>query len=163
MGFHGWGGDSYQSESADISGKFKAGLLLAGYVPASPNLHVGGYFAYSNSDLEFSEQGYSGQVAFDHYSVGFSLKAGKRIAERLWLGFVGDLGFYTAVPPGLNAYGVEVSPRIHLDLLAIDVGGFKMGPFASFGPSIVPYAANSRDARIYLIYIQLLLGITFGT
>lgn len=175
MGFHGRGG----GDIGDISGKFKTGLLLAGYIPVSPYLHAGGYFAYSNSDLEgqyydsfgqyygsFYDHSDSKKVAFDHYSVGFSLKAGKRISERFWLGFVGDLGFYEAAFNSRALYGVEVSPRIHLDLLALDVGGFKMGPFASFGPSIVPYAVtrlDGQDFRVYLIYIQLLLGITFGT
>jgi hypothetical protein len=163
MGFHGWGG----GEDGDISGKLKTGLLLAGYIPVSPYLHVGGYFAYSNSDLEGPDNdyyyySYSEKTAFHHYSVGFSLKAGKRLTERLWLGFVGDLGLYEAVSEIGTQYGSEVSPRIHLDLLALNVGSFKMGPFASLGPSIVPYA-DGDGGRFHLIYIQLLLGITFGT
>jgi hypothetical protein len=41
-----------------------------------------------------------------------------------------------------------------------------MGFFASFGPSVVPYAAASvggADIRSYIIYLTMQLGVTFGS
>jgi hypothetical protein len=63
-----------------------------------------------------------------------------------------------------NWYGAEISPRIHLDVLALD-GGFKMGFFASLGPSVVPYVAghvSGLDGHAYFIYLTMQLGLTFG-
>ena len=136
---------------------------MSGYAVLTPNVHLGGYFDYTGGHLKF--QGYS--VDFDHYSFGISLKAGQRMAERIWLGFVGDLGLYALDPTqgGSTWYGVEISPRIHLDVLAFDFGVPKMSFFASLGPSIVPYVAVSsggEDASAYLIYIQMYMGVTFG-
>lgn len=105
--------------------------------------------------------------SFDHLSVGFSLKAGSRIHERVWLGLVGDLGFYSLSSSGMDTfYGVEVSPRLHLDVLGLNANGFKLGPFASLGPTVVPYAAMSEssvDYSAWLVYITLCLGATFGS
>ena len=41
-----------------------------------------------------------------------------------------------------------------------------MGFFASVGPSVVPYMAGSVggvDGRLYLIYLTMQLGVTFGS
>jgi hypothetical protein len=159
-----------------ITAKFLGGVNVAGYVVTSPNVHLGGYFHYGSSQEDIQGGGGMGSAA-DHYSVGLSLKAGKRVAERVWVGLVGDLGFYVVSPQGFsNWYGLEISPRIHVDMLGLDAGGLKMGFFASFGPSIAPYAAGtihacqafapyscqSADGSLYLIYLQLHLGVTFG-
>jgi hypothetical protein len=170
MGFHGWGNMAPDSGSGDLdlTGKFMGGVYMAAYAVVSPAVHLGGYFNYSSGKVGAG----GGEGDLDFYSVGFSLKAGSRLAERVWLGFVGDLGFAAFSPEGTsNFYGVEISPRIHLDILGLDAGGFKMGAFASFGPSVVPYAAgsvssgygSSTDLHLYMIYLQLRLGVTFGT
>ena len=166
LGFHGWGSMSIAGQDLTISGKFKGGLHLSAYVPISPVVHLGGYFNLGSGDMKLEENGRSMTNSVDHYSIGFSLKAGSRLAERIWLGFVGDLGLYALDPSGSETwYGLDISPRIHLDVLGLDVGGFKMGFFASFGPSIVPYASGSisgQDGSAYLIYLQLHIGATFG-
>ncbi len=164
LGFHGWGGMSIANTSPSLTGEFKAGVHMSGYVPLSTSLHLGGYFNYSSGDIKLENQGSGGSV--DHYSLGLSLKAGQRMAERIWLGFVGDLGFYALDPSGQDTwYGVELSPRVHLDVLALDLGGAKMGVFATFGPSIVPYVAGTsfgQDGHAYLIYLQMHFGLTVG-
>jgi hypothetical protein len=167
IGFHGWGSMSFDDgEHLSISGKFKGGLHLSAYAPVSSFVHLGGYFNLGSGDLKLEQNGESATLSMDHYSVGFSMKAGSRLAERIWLGFVGDLGFYALDPSHSSTwYGVEISPRIHLDVLGLDVGGFKMGAFASLGPSIIPYIAGSiagYDGSAYLIYLQLHIGATFG-
>jgi hypothetical protein len=157
---------SMDDSDITLSGQFKAGVSISLYAPVSPHVHVGGYFDYSGGDIKQEYRGHSGNGAFDHYSVGFSLKVGARLAERVWLGVVGDLGFYALSPEHAGAwYGVEISPRIHLDVLGVDLGGFKMGPFVSFGPSIVPYVAGSDggyDGNASIIYLQMRIGLTFG-
>jgi hypothetical protein len=80
---------------------------------------------------------------------------------------VGDLGLYALDPTvgGSTWYGVEISPRIHVDVLAFDFGVPKMSFFASLGPSVVPYVAGSTegtDGSGYIIYIQMYMGVTFG-
>jgi hypothetical protein len=181
LGFHGWG--SYHVAGSDVTakGEFLGGLNLSGYYVTSPSLHIGGYFNYGSGKINGGDN--------DHYSVGLSLKAGNRVAERVWVGFVGDLGFYALSPShASNWYGVELSPRIHLDVLGLDAGGLKMGFFASFGPSVVPYVtgsvgggggtcylsyypytaypcggSSSSDGRAYIIYLTMQLGVTFGS
>ena len=170
LAFHGWGNEAADSGSAnrDLSGKFAGGLHLAGYAMPSPTVHVGGYFNLLSGKVGAG----GGDQDFSTYTVGLSLKAGGRLAERVWVGFVGDLGFAAICPDhGSNFYGVEISPRIHLDILGLDAGAFKMGAFASFGPEIIPYAAGSEqvsysssaDVHLYMIYLTLRLGVTFGT
>jgi hypothetical protein len=163
LGFHGWGSShaSMGSFSSDttLKGKFLGGVSLSAYYVSSPGVQIGGYFNFGNGKINDGDT--------DQYSLGLSLKAGSRVAERVWLGFAGDLGFY-ALDSSLSKawYGVEISPRIHLDVLGLDAGGFKMGFFASFGPSVVPYAAGSvggADVRSYLIYLTMRLGVTFGS
>ena len=173
LGFHGWGSLSVAGSDLTITCKFLAGVNLSGYSVISPHVHLGGYFRYGRSKAEIGGL----RTDADHYSAGLSLKAGHRVAERVWVGLVGDLGFYAISPQVYgNWYGVEISPRIHMDVRGIDVGGFKLGFFASFGPSIVPYAAGtihacqpyypyscqSADGSLYLIYLQLHIGATFG-
>ena len=139
---------------------------MSGYAPLTSVLHLGGYFNYASGHMKLSYGGYSSSSDIDHYSVGISLKAGQRLAERIWLGFVGDLGFYAFDPEHGDAwYGLEISPRIHLDVLGFDFGVFKMGAFASLGPSFVPYVSGTyqgSDASAYIIYLEMLLGVTFG-
>jgi hypothetical protein len=167
FGFHGWGGESYAGQNPSVSGQFKGGISMSGYAVLTPNIHLGGYFDYTGGHLKSTVYGYSSSADFDHYSFGVSLKAGQRMAERIWLGFVGDLGLYALDPTsgGDTWYGVQISPRIHVDVLAFDFGVPKMSFFASLGPSIVPYAevsSGGTDASAYMIYIQMYMGVTFG-
>jgi hypothetical protein len=167
LGFHGWGSSHVSGHDSTIKGEFLGGVNLSGYYVSSPSVHVGGYLRYSSGKMGGDS---------DQFSIGFSLKAGNRVAERAWLGFVGDLGLYVLDFSGTSAwYGVELSPRIHLDVLGFDAGGLKMGFFASFGPSVVPYVAGSYkvpsyygssssvDIRAYIIYLTMQLGVTFGS
>jgi hypothetical protein len=163
LGFHGWGSahGSSGGVSSDLTlkGKFLGGVNLSAYYVSSPSVQIGGYIHYGLGKIN--------DGSADHYSLGLSLKAGSRLAERVWLGFAGDLGLYALDFSHSKAwYGVEIAPRIHLDVLGLDAGGFKMGFFASFGPSVVPYAAGSAgggDGRLYLIYLTMQLGVTFGS
>jgi hypothetical protein len=147
------------SSDTTLKGKFLGGVSLSAYYVSSPSVQIGGYLHYGNGKINDGDT--------DQYSFGLSLKAGSRVAERVWLGFAGDLGFYALDSSHSKAwYGVEISPRIHLDVLGLDAGGFKMGFFASFGPSVVPYAAastNGADVRSYIIYLTMQLGVTFGS
>jgi len=160
LGFHGWG-SAYGSHGGDftLKGKFLGGVNLSAYYVSSPSVQIGGYFHFGNGKINDGDT--------DQYSLGLSLKAGSRVAERVWLGFAGDLGFYALDFSLAKAwYGVEISPRIHLDVLGLNAGGPKLGFFASFGPSVVPYAAGSvggADVRLYLIYLTMQLGVTFGS
>jgi hypothetical protein len=176
LGFHGWGSAKIASEGTDfpVNGGFFGGVSVSGYYVTSPTVHIGGYFHYGSGKMGWRNNSY-----IDQYSVGLSLKAGSRVAGRVWLGLVGDLGFCILGSSDAedNWYGVEISPRIHLDVLARDAGGFKMGFFASFGPSVVPYVAGTGTETVsilqdsysynmgghaYFIYLTMQLGLTFG-
>ena len=167
LGFHGWGSAHASGGDLTLKGKFLGGLNLSAYYASSPGVHIGAYAHYGNGKIN--------EGSTDQYSFGLALKAGNRVAERVWLGFAGDLGFYALDFSKSKAwYGVEISPRIHLDVLGLNAGGFKMGFFASLGPSVVPYAAGSInvpvpgsaskvDGRLYMIYLTMQLGVTFGS
>jgi hypothetical protein len=180
VGFHGWGGMTLSgsgfSGGPDVAGQPLGGFLLAGYVPLSPGVHLGGYFMYGTGKLKLSGSAklggssydLTGKMDADHVSAGLSLKTGRRVHERVWLGLVGDLGFYSlSREGGDNWYGVLIAPRLHVDVLGLDTGKTKLGPFASFGPAVVPYvggnAADGVDGRAWLVYIMLCLGLTFGS
>ena len=168
--FHGWGSAHQLGVDTPFDYGLLGGVSVSGYYVTSPTVHIGGYFHYGIGKSGWGHNSYT-----DQYSVGLSLKAGSRVAGRVWLGLVGDLGFCilgSSDSGGIrddNWYGVEISPRIHLDVLARDAGGFKMGFFASFGPSVVPYVAgnyydnsDSAHGHAYFIYLTMQLGVTFG-
>jgi len=167
LGFHGWGSAKIEGTDLPVNGGFWGGVSVSGYYVTSPTVHISGYFHYGIGKSGWGHNSYT-----DQYSVGLSLKAGSRVAGRVWLGLVGDLGFCILGSSDNmegNWYGVEISPRIHLDVLARDDDGFKMGFFASFGPSVVPYVAgnyydnsDSANGHAYFIYLTMQLGLTFG-
>jgi hypothetical protein len=166
LGFHGWGSLNMADTDITLSGQSTGGVSISLYAPLSARFHVGGYFDYSRGSILQEYGGNSGNGSFEHYSTGVSVKVGKRLTKRLWLGATGDLGLYVLSPSHANAWhGVEISPRVHLDVLGLDLDGFKMGLFASLGPSIVPYVAGSDggyDGSAYLVYLQMRIGFTFG-
>jgi hypothetical protein len=180
LGFHGWGSAKIEGTDLPVNGGFWGGVSVSGYYVTSPTVHIGGYFYYGSGKMGWRDNRYT-----DQYSVGLSLKVGTMVAGRVWLGLVGDLGFCILGSSDNmegNWYGVEISPRIHLDVLARDDDGFKMGFFASFGPSVVPYVAGSGTETVsippngfppysysydmgghaYFIYLTMQLGLTFG-
>jgi hypothetical protein len=162
----------YGAGSANLSGndesfieKFSGGFRLSGYWAMSTRLQLGAYFNYIKGKIEDNASGYESD--FEQIGVGASIKAGGLVSDRVWLGFVGDLGYYDlSFDRAPDSYkGIEISPQFHVDVLAVGAGEFKMGFFASLGPSIVPYAKASfpnGDIRIWLIAIQLRFGLTFG-
>ena len=91
-----------------------------------------------------------------HFGVGGSIKFGGMAGERVWVGGGLDLGFHlTRVEDSevlLSALyggdtdddekylGLELSPRLCVDIFLFNFNGFKMSIPLSVGAAIVPYA-----------------------
>jgi hypothetical protein len=148
----------------DLTSKFSGGIHLSGYWAVSTNFQLGAYFNFVKGRIEF---GGGGENDVEHIGTGVSVKSGGRVGNRVWLGGVADLGFYKLSFDGVNesfsVEGIEISPRFHMDVLIVRAGEFKMGFFATVGPSMVMLTTiQGNKDYIWLITIQLRLGLTFG-
>ncbi len=170
---HGWGSISFDNvnDNLDLTSKFAGGIHLSGYWILNKNLHLGAYFNYVKGTGEIegtvASVHFSQGTDLEHFGVGASVKAGGMVSNRIWLGLVGDFGYYAlAVDKTDDTYdGFEISPRFHMDVFAFGAGEFKMGFFASIGPSFVPYFKGTilgTDFKAWLITIQIRFGLTFG-
>ncbi len=165
-----WGSISFDNvnDNLDLTSKFAGGIHLSGYWILNKNVHLGAYFNYVKGTGEIEKVG---TTDVEHFGVGASVKAGGMVSDRIWLGLVGDFGYYAlSVDKTNDTYdGFEISPRFHMDVFAFGAGEFKMGFFASVGPSFVPYIKGTfgafgfnSDFKAWLITIQIRFGLTFG-
>jgi hypothetical protein len=162
---YGWGGTHIESTHANynLTSKVAGGIHLSGYLVASKKCHFGGYLNYFTNTIKFDNY----EDDFEHLGVGISIKAGRQVGDRVWLGFVGDFGYYSLLLKNSDKKyrGIEISPRFHIDVLTQSINTFKMGFFASIGPSIVPFVKYKHEGyyeHITFFTIQLHLGLTFG-
>lgn len=152
---HAWHG-SFDGGHADVG--IRGGLHLAVYGVSTTTEHLGGCFSY----VDFADG--------SQHHLGLTFKEGRRRFTRVWLGGVVDLGAYFLVrPQGQRGYGVELFPRLELDVILGASSKARAALFFAAGPMLVPYfncsALNmpgSGDNR-WLVSIHLLFGVLFGT
>jgi hypothetical protein len=136
------------------------GMRLAGYGVLSDAFQLGGYFSVRSGELELEDD----NDAAEYYSVsmedesdvtliglGLTLKAGGMVASRLAMGFGLDVGlslmkveeFEDADLDEETLLGVELFPRLCLDIIVLDTGSFKMAIPISAGAVVVPIAGRT--------------------
>jgi hypothetical protein len=151
---HAWHG-TFDGENADVG--VRGGVHVALYGVSTTTEHYGGYFSY----VDFADG--------SQLHLGFSFKEGRRRFTRVWLGGVVDLGAYFLVRPhGQRGYGVELFPRLELDVILGASRRTRSALFFAAGPMLVPYFHCSPEGlpgtsqSRWLVSIQLLFGVLFG-
>ena len=97
-----------------------------------------------------------------HVGGGLSMKLGGCPSDLIWLGSAIDLGVHIAIGSN-NKVGVEVFPRLEVDVQLGQSGRLKTGLFASFGPmlatGLTDYMQGSTGS---IAALQLLAGFMVG-
>jgi hypothetical protein len=156
VSIHSWVGDSHENVGY--------GGYAAGYWAANPLFHLGGYFHASMFTGESRENGSARPFSRDggHFGVGVSTKIGGSLSDFIWLGSAIDLGAHIAIGSN-NKVGVEVFPRLEIDVQLGQSGRLKTGLFASFGPmlatGLTDYMQGSSGS---IAALQLLAGFLVG-
>jgi hypothetical protein len=149
---HTWWG-SYHGGTADEG--FDAGLHVSGFAALTQRTHLGGYLSwYDLHDLQLD--------AVHLVGLGIALKAGGVVGDRVWLGFALDIGLLILSGPQ-TLYGLQLFPRFQVEVAAVDVGGFRLAPFAALGSMGMPVGDISRDVLGWMTVAQLLIGASFGS
>jgi hypothetical protein len=150
-----WHG-SFDGGHVDVG--IRGGVHVALYGVSTTTEHYGGYFSY----VDFA--------GGSQLHVGLSMKEGKRRFTRVWLGGVVDLGaYFLLLPGGQRGYGVELFPRLELDVILGASSKTRAALFFAAGPMLVPYfhcspagMPGTGDDR-WLVSIHLLFGVLFGS
>jgi hypothetical protein len=169
LGATGWGQFRVKDHEGSVDATYGVapGVHLSGYFAPSEHFHVGGFFSYGSGDGKMSEGNMSADFDVSRLGAGVALKVGGKLSSRVWLGLGMDAGIHVWDPPGdgESLHGLMLFPRLHLDVVAVDAGGFKMGLYAGLGPVIVPYAATEVAGKTlwaWSVDMAVLLGLTFG-
>jgi hypothetical protein len=171
---HGWGNISGEyGGSVRLSGSGWGGTHLAGYGTIARGFQLGGYFAYLSGAGELTAEGYlptKNDLAL--YGVGLSLKLGSGVGERVWVGAALDLGLTVMDIQGFDDtfLGIEVFPRIHVDVMLGRAGQLRFGLWSALGPRLVPFVGSTLattdggrlDISAWSANLQFLFGISLG-
>jgi len=148
---HTWWG-AFNDGTADQG--FQAGVHVSGLAVLSPRAHLGGYVSWH--DLP--------QLDDRHLvGLGLAVKAGGMIGDRVWLGFALDFGLLILAGEPRTLYGLQLFPRLQVEVAAVDVGGFRMAPFAAVGSMGMPVGDIGPDWLGWSVAAQLLFGVSFGS
>ena len=169
LGATGWGEFRVKGHDGSVDATYGVapGVHFSGYFAPSQHFHVGGFFSYGNSGGRMTDGNASFDFDVSRLGAGVALKVGGKLSSRVWLGLGMDAGIQVLDPPaeGESLHGLLLFPRLHLDVVAVDAGGFKMGLYAGIGPLIVPYAATDvmgETLWTWSVDVAMLLGLTFG-
>ncbi|MBI5502352.1 MAG: hypothetical protein HY907_19060 [Deltaproteobacteria bacterium] len=181
LSLHGWG-DAEDQESGynwdggpspSTSDGFGGGVHVAGYAVFTDFAHIGGYASFFRNTESFEwASSPSDGFAHDVSLVGFgvSMKFGGHVGQRVFLSGAFDFGTNIAVSDLRGStYGVQFFPRVSTDVLLLE----NFGMTVAIGPLIVPYAVGMLpqgdspgddlvDARCWALYLQALVGFSFG-
>ena len=165
LGFHGWGhadpGGSAKS-GFDVSENFWPGVYLSGYGALGSHFLLGGYFSYAAGEVE--ARGHKQ----DQSEIGFglSLKLGSNFGGPPWLGAAIDLGpvFHTQSNDD-TLKGISLFPRLELNQVLFNLGGFKLGIYTALGPLLIPYTSGTTggwNANFWMISMEGIVGLALG-
>jgi len=165
LSFHGWGGYTETWEFMDdeeyegeLDGDFMPGFRLAGYGVVSESFHIGGYWTFFKADFEVDPDdgdspwwGDGGDLNVFMNMLGLTMKFGTRLHERIWLGGATDIGLLISKGE-IDGWGNDLEmkpmvgpvifPRIDLDIMIVDTGGFKLAFTAAFGLFVTPFSGG---------------------
>jgi hypothetical protein len=101
-----------------------SGVHLSGHRALTNKIHLGGYFGYTSV----------GEAKL--LAAGISLKAGSWIRDRVWIGLALNHG--VEIITGEHAIGLmQLSPRLHLDVLLHRSDSVSVAASLSAGPEIL--------------------------
>jgi len=132
-----------------------SGIQFAGYRTYGSRCHIGGFLSISDN-----EQGLDG----GEYALGFALKLGGAISDRVWLGWSLDIGPVFRK----NFVGGHFFNGIALDVLVLgQKEGFKMAISGRLGNETVVMAFTDGDSNsdfdgLWRTRIVFNLGLSFG-
>jgi len=170
-----------------------AGFRLAGYAVPSPKFHIGGYLALRvgeakklESDNDTAESGdvWGSKTDILSTSLGAAMKFGGQVGERVWVGGAIDIGINflkieefeqnDEIFDQATLLGLELYPKICIDIIALDTGKFKLEIPISIGAIILPVAGRAIvepdddnnqtevKVRIWNITPAITVGVAFG-
>lgn len=154
LSLHAWHG-TFEGHVDDVG--VRGGVHAAVYAVSSTGEQYGGYFSY----VDFADG--------SQLHVGLTMKEGRRRFTRVWLGGTIDLGaYFLLAPQGQRGYGVELFPRLELDVILGASAKVRSALSFAVGPMLVPYchwnaAVPGLSHNRWLVGIQLLVGVMFGS
>jgi len=139
----------------DLSANVWGGVHVAAYYAPVEIVQVGAFFMFNTGEIEIKEDhGYFNKFDNDARmnTVGASIKVGGRPTGHVWVGGALDVGYamwdFEEIAPeekDFRAHSVLIFPRVAIDILAVDSGGFKLAFPISVGAIATPYAFGSYD------------------
>lgn len=162
------------NDNVSMKNGVHGGIRLVAYI-VSDNIHHGAYLKLDYGDVEVD--GISDKLRM--LGFGYSLKKFNRSkGQRVYLGFGFDIGLLRTKNEDManstidfendTFTGLELYPRVQLDIVAFNAGGFKMVVPISLGAYIVPFSVmklHDNPSIISLFTViqpAMTIGIAFG-
>jgi hypothetical protein len=169
----------------DATTKVLPGARFAGYGALGESFHLGGYFAIRAGEGELEPANRVARAMFlerdadsdvKTWGLGLALKAGGRVAERLWLGGGLDVGVHFFLieewddADNDTFVGLELFPRIALDIILVDRGGVRLAVPISVGAVVSPIAVVEPEeddpqttVRMWSVAPAATVGLALGS
>jgi len=192
VSFYTFGGQTWEIDGStlddpefDATTKVLPGIRFAGYGALGESFHLGGYFAIRagegtlEPDNDVARAMYFEREADSDvktWGVGVALKAGGRVAERVWLGGGLDAGAHFFLIEDWDDadndtfVGLELFPRIALDIVLVDRAGVRLAIPISAGALIAPIAVVEAEedsprtiVRMWQVAPAATVGLALGS
>lgn len=183
VGLYRVGGLDYEHKNPSISenimvhGGITTGARVSSYMRIVELFHLGLYLSGrsgeqnlklgSNKDLMVTPSGDS-----NSFGIGASIKLGKRLSRRMWLGGAMDMGLsiWSFSSHSNNVFaGMELFPAVTVDLFPLLRADYALGLTASVGVLVTPFIQlklenNTQTVTIrqYVIEPMFRLGVVLG-
>lgn len=145
----------------DVQGNVWGGVHVAAFYAPVEIVQVGAFFIFTTGTMELTEDSkydgfhkLSGDAMIN--SFGVSIKVGGRPTGHVWVGGAVDVGYamwdfdeFLLGETDFRAHAVLIFPRVAIDILAVDTGGFKLAFPISVGAIATPYAYGESDLPTY--------------
>lgn len=160
MSFYTFGRQTWEVEGSamadpefDATTAVLAGIRLAGCAALTEWFHLGGYFAIRSGQGDLSPHNPIAEAMFFDqeaesdvklFGLGAVLELGGRVSERVWLGGGADVGihFYKIdewdEADDDTFVGLELFPRLVVQIILVDTGGFRLALPISAGAFVSP-------------------------
>lgn len=191
MSFYTFGGQTWEIDGSPLDNpEFEAttkvlpGARFAGYGALGESFHLGGYFAIRAGDGEIKPKNDVARAMFFErdadssvktWGLGLALKAGGRVAERVWLGGGVDAGIHFFMIEEWDDtdddtfFGLELFPRVVIDIILVDSGGVRLAVPISAGAVISPISVaepeeNNPQTRVKMWHLApaATVGLALG-
>jgi hypothetical protein len=159
---HSWGRwssnnptEEVDTPEGDIEANVWGGVHVAAYYAPVEIVQLGAFFMFNTGETEINEDNnYFDKIENDARmnTVGASIKVGGRPTGHVWVGGCLDVGYamwdFEEIAPNeddFRAHAVLIFPKVEIDVLAVDSGGFKLAFPIAIGAIATPYAFGSYD------------------